>query len=62
MLLGFSLIFVLLLAQSVQEHLQGDPYLSSVESDSITHTHPDRKLGIFCMKYFSGSTMREHPS
>lgn len=27
---------------------------SSLSNDSIIHTHPDRKLGISCMKYFEG--------
>ena len=40
---------------SLRRHLQlSDTYLSSVPNDSITYTHPDRKLGILCMKYFAG--------
>lgn len=40
---------------SLWGHLQlRDTYHSSVSNDSITYTHPDRKLGILRMKYFAG--------
>lgn len=26
-----------------------------MSNDSINYTHPDRKLGILCMKYFAGA-------
>ena len=41
-------------AKSVCNLRLNNTYLSSVSNDSITYTHPDRKLGILCMKYFAG--------
>lgn len=54
----FSLMFVDALAKTLQEKKKKtlpvtDLYLSSAGNYSITHTYPDRKLGILCMKYFS---------
>lgn len=41
-------------SKSLWGYLRHTAYLSTVSNDSITYTHPDRKLGIFCMKYFAG--------
>ena len=51
----YMLKSVTTVSQTLSGHLeQSDIYLSAVSNDSITCTHPDRKLGILCMKNFAG--------